>query len=335
MDTVGRVWSLHFALACLACSTAVRATEFIFDTIYVHDSASLREAQSLQDLCARLLVRFRLVVHPDDTAALEAAVDQMEREDQAYYLTAASVDYGVGHFYWNASTICGHLEHDRHIEGLYLHELISGEVGAAHRRFDDSDWEQVRAYAACAHAAHKRILWSEWAGGSWGWRTFLTQVSAPGSLARRTLSGYRDVFVFLWANNRDGRKAGDRLDMQEAQVDVTALGDPANPRLPQSARNPLRYTFPHGISIQDWYWYESNRGADGQVSPEVMQELPAAMVTDFGEADLARGGRYFQFEAYWSGRADNSSGKYYPGFFQGIRALRENVLGQSNNCPRR
>jgi hypothetical protein len=301
--------------------------------VYVNDAASLREAAALEDPAANLYVRFRLVVRPGDTAGLAAAVDRMEQAGYHYYITAAAVDYGVGHFYWDAATICDHLKSDPNLVGVYVHEIISGEVGASKRPFNEADWSTVRAYAACAHSSHKRLLWSEWAGGSWGWNTFLRQTAIVSSLAHRTLSDYRDVFVFLWANNRDARKASDMTDMQNAQAAVAALGNPSNPRLPQGLTNPVQATFPYGISIQDWYWYESNRRADGTVDPAVMAQLPTSMVPQFGEPGFASGARYFQFEAYWSGQKDNSSGTYYPGFFDGIKVLHTQIVCQAHHCP--
>jgi hypothetical protein len=320
------------ALIC-ACPALAQATEFIFDTVFVSDDASLREASSLEDAAADLRVRFRLVEHPGYPARLSAAVSRMEQAGYHYYITAAAVDFGIGNFYWDAATICDHLKSDRNLEGLYIHEIISGEVGASKRPFSEWDWSQIRAFAACAQTSHKRLLWSEWAGGSWGWNTFLRQASTPSSLAHRTLSDYRDVFVFLWANNRDARKASDQRDMQNARAAVEALGNPSNPKLPQGLMNPVQATFPYGISIQDWYWYESNRKADGSVDPGVMAQLPASMVPQFGTPEFAKGARYFQFEAYWSGQDTNSAGVYYPGFFDGIKVLRTQIVCQSRRCP--
>jgi hypothetical protein len=309
-----------------------RATEFVFDQIYSVTDPSLRQAQSLENSCASLRVRFRLNAKPQSEYAALKDVAAMREAGYRYYFTAASSDYGVGHIYWDPRVMCASLANDDHLEGLYLHEIISAQVGSAKRGFDDRDWTLIGSYAACAQASHKKILWSEWAGGSWGWATFQRQTSAPRSLAHRTLNAYRDVFVFLWANNRDVRRDDQRRDMLDAQAAVSALGNPENGRLQQALTNPIQAVFPHGISIQDWYWYETHRDSEGKVDPQVMAQMPATMVTEFGVNDFAKGGRYFQFEAYWSGQAQNSSGTYYPGFFKGITQLRDYIIGQSGHC---
>jgi hypothetical protein len=319
---------LSVIVASLAVApVGAAATEFIFQTVGVHDPKSLQAAHELENSCADLRVRFRLHVLPsDDTGALQRAMNQMERAGYSYYITAASADYGSQHLYWEPGVMCRSMRERPHLRGLYFHELISEKVGGMRQGFADQDWSTIRQYADCAKSTGRKIIWSEWAGGDWGWHTFLAGTSEPHSLAHRTLSGDRDVFVFLWANNRNVRAPDQFADMELARMEVRDLGNPFNPTTPQGLTNPIRYAFPHGISIQDWYWFETHRDSRGYVDPKVMAALPPSIVTDFGVPEFAAGGRYFQFEGYWSNHPDNSSGVYNPGFFAGITNLRNQIV---------
>ncbi len=291
-----------------------RATELIFHTAFVRDAAALAAAQRLGSACADVSVRFRLNDPPGyGIAALNRNIAWMEHTGSGYYVTAASSDYGLANLFWDPRVVCEGLTRNPHAMGLYLHEIISARVGSR-QSFSDSDWRKIGQYAECAKDAGKRILWNEWAGGSWGWQTFLAQTSASGTLANRTLTRYENLFVFLWANNRNVRASSQRADMLLAESSVDALGDMDNPSLPQGVENPVRFAFAHGISIQDWYWFESHKDATGRLP--VGEQMPASVVTEFGAAAYRKGARYFEFEAYWSN----------PMFLEGITELRDGIV---------
>ena len=110
------------------------------------------------------------------------------------------------------------------------------------------------------------------------------------------------------------------LASQAVQASVADLGNPNNARLPQGLKNPIRRAFPHGISIQDWYWYETHKNANGRVPAD--ESMPPSVVTQFGVENYRQGGRYFQFEAYWSN----------PAFFAGIANLRDYLVTVAG-CP--
>lgn len=217
--------------------------------------------------------------------------------------------------------MCHYLRHEPLSEGLYLHEVLSAENRTGHA-FDPSDWITVGQYAECALQTGKKLIWSEWAGGAWGWSDFLAQTSDLHSLAHRVLSKYKKTFAFLWADNRDVRNPDQLSDMLLAERAVQNLGNPQNPTLPAGRANPVRYSFPHGVSIQDWQWFEMNRDAKGRIPPSAGATLPPAMIGGIGISDFLHGGRFFEFETYWTN----------PRMLSGIVQLRD-YIARAKNCP--
>ncbi len=324
---------LGWSICLLSCLPRLGgATEFIFHEQGVHDTASLHAARQLESTCARIKVRFRVQIAPDAKGqSLDQELDRLDRGGYEYYVTAASADFGPQHLYWSAARLCHEMRSRPAMRGIYLHELISERVGGMREGFSDADWRNIEAYASCADATGRKIIWSEWAGGGWGWNTFLREASDAHSLGHRVVRDHAHTFVFLWANNRDLRASDQRADMEGAKRAVRALGDATNPSRPRGFLNPVRRSFAHGISIQDWYWFENHKDSRGQIDPQVMAALPAAMVTEFGIPEFQSGGRYYQFEGYWSPYPANSSGRYWPGFFKGISDLR-NYIVRAEHC---
>lgn len=244
----------------------------------------------------------------------------MEAAGFRYYITAGASDYTYKHLFWNAKTICNYLK-EPHAAGLYLHEILSATIGSGHR-FGEADWNTIGKYAQCATQQKKRIIWSEWAGGNWGWSSFLNQVSQRGSPGNAVIEKYKRTFVFLWADNRDLRQRSQSADMKLARDIIRSLGNPDNPVLPRSHTNPIRYAFPHGVSLQDWLWFEMNRNRHGQVTPSAGKTLPPSIISKYGIQAFNHGARYFEFETYWSN----------PRMFAGIVQLRSYII-HTAGCP--
>jgi len=299
-------------LTLLAATGIADATELIFQTALVNDTNSLNAAQANATACGNVNVSFRLQAPPSQGhAPLDSQVASYEAAGRNYYITAGSADYGSGaNMMWDSGAMCWNLQNQPHSRGVYLHEVMSGRASSG-GSFSDADWAVVGQFASCAQATGKKVVWNEWAGSSWGWQTFLNQVAVPGSTAAQVLSQYKGVFVFLWGDNRDLRQPAELSDMLLAKASVEGLGNATNSSQPVSHANPVQYTFPWGMSAQDWQWQEM-----GAATP-----VPASVIAGPVIEEFQRGGRYFDFETYWNA----------PSFLQGVSEVKA-YLRQMNSC---
>lgn len=300
----------------MSVSPVAAAVVFIFNTAAIRGQPELVHATKLADKCADIHVRFRIGAAPNSRGKtiLPKEISHMEASGFRYYITAGASDYTYKHLFWNPETICNYLK-EPHAAGIYLHEILSATIGTGHR-FNKADWKLLGDYARCASQRHQSIIWNEWAGGNWGWSTFLNQVSRPGSPGNEVLTKYRHTFVFLWADNRDLRQRSQQADMMRAREIVRSLGNPRNPSVPRSLTNPIRYTFRHGVSLQDWLWFEMHRNAHGQIASSAGKTMPPSIISKYGIAAYNHGARYFEFETYWNN----------PRMFSGIVQLREYIV---------
>jgi hypothetical protein len=312
------------AMALIFLPFEASATELIFFAGEEQQQIgpNLAAAAQLANSCANVSVSFRVHQDPEDgNAELDADVSKLEAAGRTYYITAASVDYIASRpnspppvpmdLYWDSGAMCWNLLNRSGARGLYLHEVISARRGA----FTDADWQMVEQYASCAKATGKKIIWNEWAGSEWGWQTFLNQTRQNPGYPRSVLNTYKDVFVFLWANNVDARDLSVRFNLQLSQASVGILGDASHPA------NPLGYSFPHGASIQDWHWLEMHKDSNGNTQGSPRETMPLSVIGGFGIVDYLHGGRYFQFERNWENER----------VLAGITELR-NYIVKAENC---
>ncbi len=301
----------HLLLAAAGAASAASPTELIFQTDAVSDANSLAKAKAKSSTCGNVNVSFRLQSVPAaDHSALDSMVSYYEASQSRYYITAGSSDYAKAGFplMWDSGAVCWNLQNrSTYLQGIYLHEVLSARVSTT-GSFSAADWGVIGQYASCAKTAQKKIVWSEFAGSSWGWQYFLSLLapSAVGSLptaAKNAILPYKDVFVFLWANNRNLTDPSQASDLVLAKSLVEQLGTTANP---------VGYAFPWGVSAQDWQWYDS--GAD---PAKIAASAIGGPVIDAYQ----QGGRYFQFEKYWTS----------PGFDQGTSDVRSYVR-VANGC---